>query len=202
MKLLELFHGPTLAFKDIAMQFIGNLYEYYLSKNDKKINIVVATSGDTGAAAINAIQGKSNLNIFVLHPNNRISSVQRKIMTTVEEKNVFNIAVEGNFDDCQNIVKSMFSDLEFSRSINMSGVNSINWARIIAQTVYYFYTYFKLIKKSISFSVPTGNFGDVFAGYIAKEMGLSIDRLVVATNQNDILHTRLTFSRLNYLDYF
>ena len=192
LKLLELFHGPTLAFKDIAMQFIGNLYEYYLSKNDKKINIVVATSGDTGAAAINAIQGKSNLNIFVLHPNNRISSVQRKIMTTVEEKNVFNIAIEGTFDDCQNIVKSMFSDLEFSSSINMSGVNSINWARIIAQTVYYFYTYFKLNKKSISFSVPTGNFGDVFAGYLAKKMGLPIDKLIVATNENDILHRAIS----------
>jgi len=192
LKLLELFHGPTLAFKDVAMQFIGNLYEYYLSKNYKKINIVVATSGDTGAAAINAIQGKSNLNIFVLHPNNRISSVQRKIMTTVEEKNVFNIAIEGNFDDCQNIVKSMFSDLEFSRSINMSGVNSINWARIIAQTVYYFYTYFKLNKKSISFSVPTGNFGDVFAGYLAKKMGLPIDKLIVATNENDILHRAIS----------
>ena len=138
LKLLELFHGPTLAFKDVAMQLIGNLYEYYLSKNNKKINIVVATSGDTGAAAINAIKGKSNLNIFVLHPNNRISSVQRKLMTTVDEKNVFNIAIEGNFDDCQNIVKQMFSDLEFSKSINMSGVNSINWASIIAQTVYYF----------------------------------------------------------------
>ena len=119
IKLLELFHGPTLAFKDIAMQFIGNLYEYYLNKNDKKINIVVATSGDTGAAAIDAIKGKSNLNIFVLHPNNKISSVQRKIMTTVEENNVFNIAIDGNFDDCQNIVKQMFSDLEFSKSKNI-----------------------------------------------------------------------------------
>ncbi len=190
--LLELFHGPTLAFKDIAMQFIGNLYEYYLSKNDKKINIVVATSGDTGAAAINAIKGKSNLNIFVLHPNNKISSVQRKIMTTIDEKNVFNIAIEGNFDDCQNIVKQMFCDLEFSKSINMSGVNSINWARIIAQTVYYFYTYFKLGKKTISFSVPTGNFGDVFAGYLAKKMGLPIDKLIVATNENDILHRAIS----------
>ncbi len=192
IKLLELFHGPTLAFKDIAMQFIGNLYEYYLSKNDKKINIVVATSGDTGAAAIDAIKGKSNLNIFVLHPNNRISPVQRKIMTTVEEKNVFNIAIDGNFDDCQNIVKQMFSDLEFSKSINMSGVNSINWARIIAQAVYYFYSYFKLGKKTISFSVPTGNFGDVFAGYLAKKMGLPIDKLIVATNENDILHRAIS----------
>tara|TARA_B100000953_G_scaffold56130_1_gene43988 strand:+ start:1529 stop:2602 length:1074 start_codon:yes stop_codon:yes gene_type:complete len=190
---LELFHGPTLAFKDIAMQFIGNLYEYYLNNNNKKINIVVATSGDTGAAAIDAIKGKSNLNIFVLHPNNKISSVQRKIMTTVEEKNVFNIAIDGNFDDCQNIVKQMFSDLEFSKSINMSGVNSINWARIIAQSVYYFYSYFKLnTDKSVSFSVPTGNFGDVFAGYLSKKMGLPIDKLIVATNENDILHRAIS----------
>ena len=192
IKLLELFHGPTLAFKDIAMQFIGNLYEYYLGKNDKKINIVVATSGDTGAAAIDAIKGKANLNIFVLHPNNRISSVQRKIMTTVKEENVFNIAIDGNFDDCQNIVKEMFSDLEFSKSVNMSGVNSINWARIIAQAVYYFYSYFKLGKETISFSVPTGNFGDVFAGYLAKKMGLPIDKLIVATNENDILHRAIS----------
>ncbi len=193
IKLLELFHGPTLAFKDIAMQFIGNLYEYYLNNNNKKINIVVATSGDTGAAAIDAIKGKSNLNIFVLHPNNKISSVQRKIMTTVEEKNVFNIAIDGNFDDCQNIVKQMFSDLEFSKSINMSGVNSINWARIIAQSVYYFYSYFKLnTDKSVSFSVPTGNFGDVFAGYFSKKMGLPIDKLIVATNENDILHRAIS----------
>ncbi len=191
-KLLELFHGPTMAFKDVAMQFIGNLYDYYLSKNDNKINIVVATSGDTGAAAIDAIKGKSNLNIFVLHPNNRISSVQRKIMTTVEDNNVFNIAIDGNFDDCQNIVKQMFSDLEFSKSINMSGVNSINWARIIAQAVYYFYSYFKLGKETISFSVPTGNFGDVFAGYLAKKMGLPIDKLIVATNENDILHRAIS----------
>ena len=193
IKLLELFHGPTLAFKDIAMQFIGNLYEYYLKKNDKKINIVVATSGDTGSAAIDAIKGKSNLNIFVLHPNNRVSSVQRKLMTTVEEKNVFNIAIDGNFDDCQNIVKQMFSDLEFSKSINMSGVNSINWVRVIAQCVYYFYSYFKLDKETISFSVPTGNFGDVFAGYLAKKMGLPIDKLIVATNENDILHRAISY---------
>ncbi|MDC3151447.1 threonine synthase [Candidatus Pelagibacter sp.] len=191
-KVLELFHGPTLAFKDIAMQLIGNMYEHFLKSNNKTINIVVATSGDTGAAAIDAIKGKSNLNIFVLHPNNRISSVQRKIMTTVKEKNVFNIAIDGNFDDCQNIVKQMFSDLEFSKSINMSGVNSINWARIIAQTVYFFYAYFKLGKDNISFSVPTGNFGDVFAGYIAKKMGLPINKLIVATNENDILHRAIT----------
>ena len=192
LKVLELFHGPTLAFKDIAMQLIGNLYEHYLKSNNKTINIVVATSGDPGAAAIDAIKGKANLRIFVLHPNNRISSVQRKIMTTVEEKNVFNIAIDGNFDDCQNIVKEMFSDLEFSRSINMSGVNSINWARIIAQAVYYFYAYFKIGRDIVSFSVPTGNFGDVFAGYLAKKMGLPIDKLIVATNENDILHRAIT----------
>ncbi len=193
LRLLELFHGPTLAFKDVAMQFIGNLYEYYLSKKNEKINIVVATSGDTGSAAIDAIKGKSNLNIFVLHPNNKISSVQRKLMTTVDEKNVFNIAIDGNFDDCQNIVKQMFSDLEFSKSINMSGVNSINWARIIAQSVYYFYSYLKLdTNKPISFSVPTGNFGDVFAGYLSKKMGLPIDKLIVATNENDILHRAIS----------
>ena len=193
LEILELFHGPTLAFKDVAMQFIGNLYEYYLEKNNSEINIVVATSGDTGAAAIDAIKNKKNLNIFVLHPNNKISSVQRQIMTTGPAKNVFNIAIEGNFDDCQNIVKSMFADLQFSKLINMSGVNSINWARIIAQAVYYFYSYFKINSSDkISFSVPTGNFGDVYAGYLAKKMGLPIDKLIVATNTNDILHRAIS----------
>ena len=190
--LLELYHGPTLAFKDIAMQLIGNFYEYYLQKNNKKINIIVATSGDTGAAAIDAIRGKKNINIFVLHPHNKISSVQRKLMTTTKEKNVFNLAINGNFDDCQNLVKSMFSDTKFANSINMSGVNSINWARIVAQTVYYFFSYFKIGKEKISFSVPTGNFGDVYAGYIAKKMGLPLGKLIVATNQNDILHRAIS----------
>ena len=190
--LLELYHGPTLAFKDIAMQLIGNFYEYYLQKNNRKINIIVATSGDTGAAAIDAIRGKKNINIFVLHPHNKISSVQRKLMTTIEDNNVYNLAVEGNFDDCQNLVKSMFSDTSFANSINMSGVNSINWARIVAQTVYYFYSYFQIGKENISFSVPTGNFGDVYAGYIAKQMGLPINKFIVATNQNDILHRAIT----------
>ena len=191
---LELFHGPTLAFKDVAMQLLGNFYECYLENNNEKINIVVATSGDTGAAAIEAIKGKKNLNIFVLHPHNRISSVQRKIMTTVKDNNVFNIAINGNFDDCQNLVKSMFEDKDFSKSINMSGVNSINWARIIAQSVYYFYSYFLIEDKTkpINFSVPTGNFGDVYAGYLAKKMGLPINKLVVATNQNDILHRAIS----------
>ena len=192
-KLLELFHGPTLAFKDIAMQLLGNFYEYYLKKNNKNINVIVATSGDTGAAAIDAIKGKKNMNIFVLHPHNKVSLVQRKLMSTVKEKNVFNIAIEGNFDDCQNLVKSMFADKEFSKSINMSGVNSINWARIIAQSVYYFYTYFQIKDdRLINFSVPTGNFGDVYAGYLSKKMGLPVNKLIVATNQNDILHRAIS----------
>ena len=193
-KLVELFHGPTLAFKDIAMQFIGNLYDYQLKTIEKKINVVVATSGDTGSAAIDAIKGKDKMNIFVLHPNNKVSSIQRKLMTTVKEKNVFNVAIEGNFDDCQNLVKSMFADKKFSKSINMSGVNSINWARIIAQAVYYFYSYFQICKlnEKINFSVPTGNFGDVYAGYLSKKMGLPIDKLIVATNQNDILHRAIS----------
>jgi len=195
-KLLELFHGPTLAFKDIAMQLLGNFYEYYLQKNHKNINVIVATSGDTGAAAIDAIKGKKNINIFVLHPHNKISTVQRKLMSTVKERNVFNIAIKGNFDDCQNLVKSMFSDKDFSNSINMSGVNSINWARIIAQSVYYFYSYF-LVKDDgpINFSVPTGNFGDVYAGYLSKKMGLPINKLIVATNQNDILNRAISNGR-------
>ena len=187
--LLELFHGPTLAFKDIALQVIGNMYEKFLLNQKNKINIVVATSGDTGSAAINAIKGRNKLNIFVLHPQNKISEVQRKLMTTVKENNVFNIAVKGNFDDCQNLVKLMFVDNEFKNKINMSGVNSINWARIISQIVYYFYAFFKIEEKGkkINFSVPTGNFGDVYAGYISKRMGLPINKLIVATNRNDIL---------------
>ena len=191
---LELFHGPTLAFKDIAMQLLGNFYEHYLNNQNEKINIVVATSGDTGAAAIDAIKGKKNINIFVLHPNNRISHVQRKLMTTSKEKNVFNIAIEGNFDDCQNLVKAMFVDKTFSKAIKMSGVNSINWARIIAQSVYYFYSYFLIEENNqpINFSVPTGNFGDVYAGYLSKKMGLPINKLVVATNQNDILYRAIS----------
>ena len=192
--ILELFHGPTLAFKDIAMQLLGNFYDYYLNNENEKINIVVATSGDTGAAAIDAIKGKKNVNIFVLHPNNRISPIQRRLMTTGKDNNVFNIAIEGNFDDCQNLVKAMFADKTFSSDIKMSGVNSINWARIIAQCVYYFYC-FSLIednKAPVNFSVPTGNFGDVYAGYLAKKIGLPINKFIVATNQNDILYRAIT----------
>ena len=185
INLLELYHGPTLAFKDIAMQVIGLMYEA-LNLNKKKINIIVATSGDTGSAAIAALKEKKNINLFVLHPHEKISNIQRKIMTTCDSSNIYNIAVKGNFDDCQKIVKQMFNDEQFREKINMSGVNSINWARIICQIVYYFYAYFQMSTK-INFSVPTGNFGDVYAGYIAKKMGLPIDKLIVATNENDIL---------------
>ena len=189
INLLELFHGPTLAFKDIAMQVIGNMYEKILKKNNSHINVVVATSGDTGAAAISAIKNRKNMKIFVLHPNNKISEVQRKFMTTIDSKNVFNIAIDGNFDECQKFVKLMFADKEFSASIKMSGVNSINWSRIVVQIVYYFFSYFKIAKegKKINFSVPTGNFGDIYAGYVAKKMGLPINKLIIATNNNDIL---------------
>ena len=185
--LLELYNGPTLAFKDIAMQVIGNLYDHLKVAKEKTVNIVVATSGDTGSAAIAALNNRENINLFVLHPHNKISSVQRKIMTTIGGSNIYNVAVKGSFDDCQKIVKELFNDNNFRSKINMSGVNSINWARIVCQIVYYFYCYFKLNKDNISFSVPTGNFGDIYAGYVAKKMGLPINKLIVATNENDIL---------------
>ena len=187
INLLELYHGPTLAFKDIAMQVIGNMYDQLKVAEKKTVNVVVATSGDTGSAAIAALNNRKNINLFVLHPHNKISNVQRKIMTTIGSNNIFNIAIEGSFDDCQRIVKDLFNENDFREKINMSGVNSINWARIICQIVYYFYTYFSIGKEKISFSVPTGNFGDVYAGYVAKKMGLPIDKLIVATNENDIL---------------
>ena len=198
INLLELYHGPTLAFKDIAMQVIGHMYSE-LGLNKNKINIIVATSGDTGSAAIAALKDKENINLFVLHPYNKISNIQRKIMTSCDSKNIFNIAVRGNFDDCQKIVKDMFNDNQFREKINMSGVNSINWARIICQIVYYFYAYFKF-SKSLNFSVPTGNFGDVYAGYIAKKMGLPIDKLIVATNENDILYRAINLGEYRPLN--
>ncbi len=187
LNFLELYNGPTLAFKDIAMQVIGNMYDQFTTTTEKKINIIVATSGDTGAAAISALNNKENINVFVLHPHNKISNIQRKIMTTIGSSNIFNLAVKGTFDDCQKIVKEMFSDDLFRKKINMSGVNSINWARIICQIVYYFYAVLKLSNDKLSFSVPTGNFGDVYSGYVAKKMGLPINKLIVATNENDIL---------------
>tara|TARA_B110000444_G_scaffold73192_1_gene68801 strand:- start:272 stop:1645 length:1374 start_codon:yes stop_codon:yes gene_type:complete len=187
INLLELYHGPTLAFKDIAMQVIGNMYDHLEIAKEKSVNVLVATSGDTGSAAISALNDRKNINLFVLHPHNKISNIQRKIMTTIGSSNIYNMAIKGSFDDCQKIVKELFNENEFREKINMSGVNSINWARIICQIVYYFYSYFKLREKKISFSVPTGNFGDIFSGYIAKKMGLPIDKLIVATNENDIL---------------
>ncbi len=191
--ILELFHGPTFAFKDIALQFLGNLFEYVLDKTGSNINILGATSGDTGSAAIYGLKGKKNVNIFILHPHGKVSPIQEMQMTTVEDENVYNIAIEGTFDDCQYIVKSIFNDLEFKSKYNLGAVNSINWARILAQIVYYFYAYFKSGVDELYFSVPTGNFGDIFAGYIAKKMGLPIKKLILATNSNDILYRFVNF---------
>ena len=187
INLLELYDGPTLAFKDIAMQVIGNMYDHLQIAKKKTVNVVVATSGDTGSAAIAALSNRENINLFVLHPHNKISDIQRKIMTTIGGPNIYNIAVKGSFDDCQKIVKELFNEDDFRAKINMSGVNSINWARIVCQIVYYFYSFLKLKKNNVSFSVPTGNFGDIYAGYVAKKMGLPINKLIVATNKNDIL---------------
>ncbi|QDU32924.1 Threonine synthase [Poriferisphaera corsica] len=187
--LMELYHGPTLAFKDVAMQVLGRLYDYVLNKRDKRITVVGATSGDTGSAAIEAIRGRSRASIFIMHPNNRTSEVQRRQMTTVDANNVHNIAIEGTFDDCQNLLKAMFNDHDFRDEIKISGVNSINWARIMPQMVYYVAAAVSLgaPDRTINFTVPTGNFGDIFAGYAAKQIGLPIDKLVIASNLNDIL---------------
>jgi threonine synthase len=192
--LLELFHGPTLAFKDVALQLLGLLFEKFLSTRDTHLTIIGATSGDTGSAAIDAVAGRAKLDIFMLHPQGRVSDVQRRQMTTVLAPNVYNIAVDGSFDDAQAIVKTLFNDPEFSRSYNLSAVNSINWARLMAQVVYYFYAAVRLgaPERPIAFSVPTGNFGDVFAGYVAAKMGLPVAKLIVATNVNDILHRAFT----------
>lgn len=189
--ILELFHGPTLAFKDVALQFLGNLFEYFLRQTGKKMNIIGATSGDTGSAAIYGVKGKENINIFILHPKGRVSPIQELQMTTVVDKNVFNLAVEGTFDDTQSIVKDIFGDLDFKERHSLGAVNSINWARVLAQVVYYFYAWFQVSKETgaeqMEVAVPTGNFGDIFAGYIAKQMGVPIRRLILATNSNNIL---------------
>ena len=192
--LLELFHGPTLAFKDVALQLLGQLFERFLSGTDKKLTIVGATSGDTGSAAIDAVAGRAQIEIFMLHPHNRVSDVQRRQMTTILAPNVHNIAIEGSFDDAQAMVKRMFSDKDVNGPLTLSAVNSINWARLMAQVVYYFYAALRLggPERKIAFSVPTGNFGDVFAGYVAAQMGLPIEQLIVATNINDILHRALS----------
>jgi threonine synthase len=190
-EVLELFHGPTLAFKDVALQLLGNLFEYLLARDGGHLNILGATSGDTGSAAIYGVRGKKNIEIFILHPHKRISPVQERQMTSVLDTNVHNIAIEGSFDDAQQIVKHLFRDADFKRDFRLGAVNSINWARIAAQVVYYFHAWGRLtggdVKRQLSFSVPTGNFGDVFAGYIARQMGLPIKQLIVATNKNDIL---------------
>lgn len=188
--LLELFHGPTLAFKDFAMQLIGQLFQTALSRRNERVTIVGATSGDTGSAAIEAFRGLDNVDVFIMYPHGRISEVQRRQMTTPSESNVHALAMDGDFDDCQARLKDMFNDFEFRDGVRLAGVNSINWARVLAQVVYYFSSAVSVgaPDRKVSFTVPTGNFGDIFAGYIAKRMGLPIDRLVVATNQNDILH--------------
>jgi len=192
--LLELFHGPTLAFKDVALQLLGLLFERFLDKRHTHLTVVGATSGDTGSAAIDALAGRAKVDIFMLHPKGRVSEVQRRQMTTVLAPNVHNIAIEGSFDDAQALVKAMFGHQAFAGRFALSAVNSINWARLMAQIVYYFYAAVRLgaPERPVAFSVPTGNFGDVFAGYAAAKMGLPIAKLIVATNVNDILHRALS----------
>ncbi|MGR3661918.1 MAG: threonine synthase [Paracoccaceae bacterium] len=192
--LLELFHGPTLAFKDFAMQLIGQLFQSALNRRGERVTIVGATSGDTGSAAIEAFRGLDAVDMFILYPHGRVSEVQRRQMTTPTESNVHALAMDGDFDDCQSKLKDMFNDFTFRDEVRLAGVNSINWARVLAQVVYYFTSAVALgaPHRPVSFTVPTGNFGDIFAGYIARRMGLPIEKLVIATNQNDILHRTLT----------
>ena len=191
LRILELFHGPTLAFKDVALQLLGNLFEYLLEREGGHLNILGATSGDTGSAAIYGVRGKRGIDIFILHPHNRVSPVQERQMTTVLDANVHNIAIDGTFDDAQRIVKALFGDLGFKDAYRLGAVNSINWARIAAQIVYYFYAWARVTGgdpgRAVSFAVPTGNFGDIFAGHVARRMGLPVERLILATNRNDIL---------------
>ncbi len=184
--LLELFHGPTLAFKDVALQLIGKLFDHVLSQRNQRVMIVGATSGDTGSAAIDGVKSCNNVDIVILYPRGRVSDVQRRQMTTVDAPNVHTVAIDGTFDDCQDLVKAMFNDAPFREANNLSAVNSINWARVMAQTVYYF-TALQSLGRSASFSVPTGNFGNVLAGWIAKQMGAPIEKLIVGSNSNDIL---------------
>ena len=195
--LLELFHGPTLAFKDVAMQILARLFDHVLEKRGRRITVVGATSGDTGSAAIEAFRGRDTTDIFIMHPKGRVSEVQRRQMTTVLDANVHNIAIEGSFDDCRALVKAMFNDHSFRDEVSLAGVNSINWGRVMAQIVYYFTSAVALgaPARPIAYSVPTGNFGDVFAGFAASRMGLPISRLLVATNVNDILARTLTTGR-------
>ena len=185
--LLELFHGPTLAFKDFAMLLLAQFFETSLSKKNKSITILGATSGDTGSAAIEAFKNNNHCTVFILFPKGRVSEIQRKQMTTVDSTSIYPIEIDGTFDDCQNLVKHLFQNLEFKEEVSLGAINSINWARVAAQIVYYFSTFQQLQSNRVSFSVPTGNFGDVLAGWVAKKMGLPIDKLIVATNDNDIL---------------
>ena len=189
--ILELFYGPTFAFKDYALQFLGSLFNYASPKASKKLTVLGATSGDTGSAAIQAFRGKKDINVYILHPHNRVSEVQRRQMTTVEDDNIFNIAIKGNFDDCQKIVKELFVDESLQQYTSLTAINSINWARLIAQVVYYFWAYLQIDRKEINFIVPSGNFGNVFSANVAKKMGLPINKLHIATNQNDILHSSI-----------
>mmetsp|Transcript_32417 Transcript_32417/g.85236 ORF Transcript_32417/g.85236 Transcript_32417/m.85236 type:complete len:362 (+) Transcript_32417:846-1931(+) len=193
---MELFHGPTFAFKDVALQFLGNLFEYFIDKKEgdaKRLTIMGATSGDTGSAAIYGLRGKKNVHCFILYPKGRVSLIQEQQMSTVPDSNIHCLRVEGTFDDAQDIVKAAFMDTEFRNKVRLGAVNSINWARVLAQMTYYFYSYYRVTDqakgvKKVSFSVPTGNFGDILAGFYAKKMGLPVGKLVVGTNENDILH--------------
>lgn len=190
-RILELFHGPTLAFKDVALQLLGNLFEYFLARDGGFLTILGATSGDTGSAAIHGVRGRSGIHIFILHPHQRVSPIQERQMTTVLDANVHNVAIRGSFDAGQRIVKNLFNDLSFRKTYQLGAINSINWARILAQTVYYFFAWGQISAgnphRRVSFAVPTGNFGDIFAGYLAYRMGLPVERLILATNRNDIL---------------
>ena len=183
-------YGPTLAFKDYALQIVGNLLDYTLKSKKKRITIIGATSGDTGAAAIDACKDKDTMEVFIFHPKGKISKVQRKLMTTVNSKNIHNIAINGDFDDCQKIIKRLFIDPDLKSKFNFTAINSINWARILFQTIYYFFSITKIKRnKNIIFSVPSGNFGNIYSGYVAKKIGLQFDKLIIATNSNDILST-------------
>ena len=202
--LMELFHGPTLAFKDYALQLLGGLFDHVLTRRGERVTIVGATSGDTGSAAIEACRGREAVEIFILHPEGRVSEVQRRQMTTVHDANVHNIAIKGTFDDCQNMVKAMFNDAAFRDRCNLSAVNSINWARIMGQIVYYFHAASRLgaPERAVSFAVPTGNFGNVFAGYAARRMGLAVEQLVIGSNSNDILTRFFESGRMQAMDVY
>tara|TARA_Y100001970_G_scaffold105050_1_gene131511 strand:+ start:4610 stop:5974 length:1365 start_codon:yes stop_codon:yes gene_type:complete len=198
--ILELFHGPTLAFKDYAMQFLGNIFNHFQQQTEKKITILGATSGDTGSAAINSFKGKDKIKIFILHPYNKVSEFQKRQMTTITDNNVFNISLRGNFDDCQKIVKELFLDSELQSRTSLTAINSINWARLLAQIVYFFWGWIQSEQKKVSFIVPSGNFGNIFSARIAKYMGLPIDKLHLVTNSNEILHRTISSGKMEMMD--